>query len=282
MPRLIFHCAARYTGSAVIEAVDLTDRAERLVELDDHIREAGEPILKEDDVWEAEVEPGLPVWKLLFEDQRDLLSRDLSRSLQLALDQSASITADQLDECVIQGTLGLFPGGDATQLDQKCDLRTLVRAHMDAEPGDAAAFCEDCGIAFPRLLFSESFPACVATFDGGHHLHAGVLVRCLAALNDDWPTWDGGDLPQALRAFSAQCGFTTTLEGDGDRKDALTFSFKVEEGRSERVLCEPHMKLGSSDKAGDNTYHFHRIYFCPRPHPLFAEKLLVGHAGKHL
>lgn len=279
MPRAVFHSVARYTGPG---AVDLADRVESLVVLCDQIRNTGEPVLKEEEVWDAEVEPGLPVWRMLFENEGETLSRDLARSLQIVIDQAASLGEGQLAGVNVQGALGLFANGNATQLNTASDLRTLVRSHMGGEPQDAAVFCADCAIAFPRLKLSNAFPQCISTFDGGYQQYAGVLVRCLEALNDDWTNFERGDLPKTLKAFSARSGFETNMEGNGDRKDELSFAFSVEEGISERVICEPHMKLGSSDIAGDNKYYFHRIYFNPRGHTSFPGLTLIGHAGKHL
>lgn len=282
MPRTVFHCAARYEGSGEGCENDLASRIEGLIGLDDSLRAVGERVCKEDAVWEVEIQPGLPVHQLLFDEQLGLLSRDVRSALSLAIDRAVSITQGELAMSEIQGALGPFPADGVTELNSEADWRGLVRIQLEAEPGVAEDFFADCCLAFPRLKFSQDFPDCIGTFDGGYAANSGVLVKALTALNDQWSIHESGDLKQILKIFSALCGFSTTMEGNGDRKGALTFTFKVDDKRSETVLCEPHMKLDASGAAGDNTFHFHRIYFNPRAHASFEGKVLVGHAGKHL
>ncbi|HBO3681818.1 TPA: hypothetical protein ACLEX3_002406 [Pseudomonas aeruginosa] len=282
MPILIFHCADRYASADALTPQELEEKVEQLLQLSGCILDAGQPVYKDDEVYYAEAQPGLQVWQLLFEDTRGLLSRDNIMLLRIAIDQSVSLAAQQRAQFSMEGELGIFADTRANALNDEEGWRSLVREFLAADPEEVTSFCRDLGIAFPRLKFSKEFPDCIGTFEGGHERYAGVLVSALAALNDNWPDWHGGDLTQALREFSVQSGFSTTLEGNGARKEDFTFSFKVDDERSENVICEPHMKLSTSDVPGDNTFHFNRIYFCPRPHDGFKGKLLVGHAGRHL
>lgn len=281
MPRIVFHCATRYTNPCVLAPNDFTEHVELFLDLHQYILSTGEPIYKDDAVYDAEIQPGLLVWQLLYENPGDFLSRDNIKLLQIALDQAKQSTSTAIVQATIQGPLGPFSNADADTLERYEDWHDLVRKSLTTEPQEADTFCKDFRAAFPRLKFSTSFPDCINTFDGGYQRYSGVLVQALAALNDHWQ-WDGGDLSLYLRAFSTQSRFLTTQEGNGERKPAFTFSFKADDDRSEAVICEPHMKLSQSDVAGDNTFYFHRIYFYPRPHITFQGKLLIGHAGEHL
>lgn len=281
MPRIVFHCASLYTNPQVLPDVELTESVEQLLDLHSYIFSTGEPIYRDERVYDAQIQPGLQVWQLLFENHGNFLSRDNIRLLQIALDQARQSTTAIIAQATILGTLGPFRQNSANELTNYGDWHNHVRKSLATEPQELDAFCDDFRVAFPRLKFSEAFPNCINTFDGGYKRHSIALVHCLSALNDHWQ-WDGGDLTQYLRAFSTQSNTPTTQEGSGARKPALTFSFKISDNRSERVLCEPHMKLTQSDVAGDDKFYFHRIYFYPRPHTNFQAKLLVGHAGEHL
>ena len=281
MPRIVFHCASHYANPCVLPIDEFTECIERLLDLHQYISSTGEPIFKEEEVYEAEIQPGLLVWQLLYENHGSILSRDNIKLLQLALDQARQSTSVALAQATIQGSLGPFSNAQANTLESYGDWYNLVRKSLATEPQEPPAFCDDFRAAFPRLIFSDAFPNCINTFDGGYKRYSRTLVHCLSALNDHWQ-WDGGDLTQYLRAFSAQSNVSTTQEGNGDRKPALTFSFKADSDRLEAVLCEPHMKLTQSDVPGDNTFYFHRIYFYPRAHVTFQGKLLIGHAGEHL
>lgn len=282
MPLLIFHCADRYASEKACTPQEFEEKVEQLLQLNGCILDAGQPIYKNDDVYYAEIQPGFEFWKLLYEDARGLLSRDNVMLLRIAIDQSASLAALERTQPSIEGELGIFADTRANALKDEDGWRCLVRVFLAADPEEIESFFRYLRIAFPRLKFSQAFPDCIGTFEGGYERYAGVLVNALTKLNDNWPDWHGGDLVLALREFSVQSGFSTTLEGDGERKVDFTFSFKIDDGRSENVICEPHMKLSTSDVPGDNVFHFNRIYFCPRLHDEFEGKLLVGHAGRHL
>lgn len=280
MPRAVLHCSRRYVGTYRVD--DLEELLEQVVQLDAAIRADEETIYCQQDVWEAELQPGIPVYTALCDQTCEVISRDLKFSLLIALERSAAIDDDDLAQRIIRGRLGPFPGGTEEDLNSVAGWRSMVRAHLSVEPGSIEYFSGQCVIAFDRLTLSSSFPQCLRTLDGGLDENKSTLISALSSLNDDWDLYVGGDLPLILKAFSAKCGFSTTLEGNGGRKAALTFTFLTADGKSEQVLCEPHMKLGAADAPGDSSYHFHRIYFNPRPHPAFEGKILVGHAGEHL
>jgi hypothetical protein len=72
------------------------------------------------------------------------------------------------------------------------------------------------------------------------------------------------------------------MEGDAARHEALTFSFKFKDMPDKEILCEPHMKIVESAKAGDGKFYFNRIYFTPAKDAPEGVSVFVGHVGKHL
>ncbi|WKV98443.1 hypothetical protein PYV50_09565 [Pseudomonas sp. H22_DOA] len=195
-------------------------------------------------------------------------------------DQSPLLEENHINEAILTGTIGLYESNSENSLKTASDWMHFVRSDLITNEKTVEKFYADFTTAFPRLKFSNLFPACLNSFDGGHPRFTATITRCLSSLNDDWICDAKGDLPLMLRAFSSKSNCTTTLEGNGERKEALTFKFSSGHEHFEQVLCEPHMKLEHADDLGE--YFFHRIYFCPRQQAKFENKILVGHAGKHL
>ncbi|MGG7557565.1 hypothetical protein [Pseudomonas sp. ES3] len=282
MTRLVHHQTDRYLGLETIQQEQFEELSERLIKLYTAIVESGEIVRKEELLYEVEIFPGVALCELIYGATENHLSRDCLFAFRSMIDQSPILNHQHLADASIIGTIGLIPSRTECELEKKEDWVTFVRLDLTQNEKVVEDFYADFSIAFPRLKFSNKFPGCMNTFDGGHSAYSGIITRCLASLNDDWGDASGGDLPALLRTFSTQSRCPTSLEGDGDRKDTLTFSFQLGSEHSEFVLCEPHMKLESSDAPGDTEYYYHRIYFCPRRHNSFADKVLVGHAGKHL
>ncbi|MGE7990036.1 hypothetical protein ACQKPE_03105 [Pseudomonas sp. NPDC089554] len=280
MSRLLHHANERYNGNGEIQESQLEDCTERLVTLHKIIVDSGEVVRKEDSLYEVEIFPGVSVCDVIYGDATKLLSHDCLASFRLMIDQSPILNKQHLDNASTVGTLGLLQGGSANDLTSNDDWVQLVRLDLSLNAKSVKDFYADFSAAFPRLKFSNDFPDCMNSFDGGHAPYAATITRSLASLNDDWVENKNGDLPEMLRVFSSKSRFPTSLEGNGARKKALTFSFSLDRDRSELVLCEPHMKLERADIQGE--YCYHRIYFCPRAHDGFYDKILVGHAGRHL
>uniref|UniRef100_UPI0019D16E04 hypothetical protein n=1 Tax=Pseudomonas viridiflava TaxID=33069 RepID=UPI0019D16E04 len=87
MPRIVFHCASHYANPCALPVDEFTECIERPLDLHQYISSTGEPIFKDEEVYEAEIQPGLLVWQLLYENHGSILSRDNIKLLQLALDQ---------------------------------------------------------------------------------------------------------------------------------------------------------------------------------------------------
>jgi len=282
MTRFVYHQNDRYVGAGVIKLEQLGDFSEQLIDLYTAIVESGDLVCKDRALYEVEVLPGIALCELIYGVAASNLSRDCLSAFRTMIDQSPIIDYEKLSEASMVGTIGLVPSKAECELDGKEDWVTFVRLDLIRNEKSVNEFYSDFSIAFPRLKFSNRFPACLNTFDGGHSSYSGIITRCLASLNDGWADASNGDLPEMLRAFSTLSRCPTSLEGNGARKGALTFSFSLGVESSESVLCEPHMKLERSDVSGDSEYYYHRIYFCPRYVTGFSERILVGYAGKHL
>ncbi|MGP4802165.1 hypothetical protein ACSV5G_00180 [Agrobacterium cavarae] len=278
VPKIFFHEARRYSTTTVIATQLLTDRVQRMLNIDELIGNASEVVRKRDDLYYAEIQPGVPLYEFLYSHD-DSISRDTKLQLQIAIDRAKRINAEEFAACDPVGALGLFDGTDHAQIDNALDFMLLIRDDLRINPCASEQFHESCKFAFPNLEFSKEFPGCFKTFKEGHQQYAGQIVDCFSALNDEWRYENDEDLVAYLRKFSAISKYKTTLEGDGRRKPALTFSFKDTDESVIKILCEPHMKITETDKEGDGEFRFNRIYFSPRPQ---NGKLFIGHAGKHL
>lgn len=280
MTRLIHHCIDRYRGTVVISQEELEAYAEQVIDLYQTILDSGGVVRKKNDLYYTEVLPGLLLCDLIYDAAEIKLSPDCLYNFRRMIDQSPPLEECHVNEASISGTIGLYKSENDNSLSVGTDWMHFVRDDLTNNLRTVEAFYADFTAAFPRLKFSSGFPNCLNSFDGGHLRFTATITRCLSNLNDDWNHDGRGDLPLMLRAFSSKSNCTTTLEGNGERKEALTFKFSLGAEHSEQVLCEPHMKLEHSDDLCGN--FFHRIYFCPRQHAKFEDKILVGHVGKHL
>lgn len=280
MTRLIHHGIDRYSGTTAISQEELEAYAEQVINLYQTISDSGGIVRKETDLYYAEVLPGILLCDLIYDAAEVKLSPDCLYNLRRIIDQSPLLEESHIKEALIIGTIGLYNSKKEHSLSVNSDWMHFVRGDLTNNVKSVEAFYADFAAAFPRLKFSGGFPACLSSFDGGHLRFTATITRCLSFLNDDWNYDAQGDLPLMLRAFSSKSNYTTTLEGNGERKEALTFRFSLGSEQSEQVLCEPHMKLEHTDDLSG--YFYHRIYFCPRQHAKFENKVLVGHAGKHL
>jgi hypothetical protein len=145
-----------------------------------------------------------------------------------------------------------------------------------------ASFCKQATQIFPNLVLSSAFPACLGTLEGGFDHVFPAVVEALTALNDHLlPALENYEIVEGLKRFTAVSGFETTMEGNADRNDTLTFSFP-REGGAKKLVCAPHMKLASSGVAGDGKHYFNRIYFNPHQEDGDNPQIHIGHVGGHL
>ncbi len=280
MTRLVHHSCARYHGTAEISNDELETRAQDAINLYKEIIKGGDSVKKEESIYDAEVMPGITLCDIMYNSQIRRLSPDCLSNLRLMIDQSPPLTQLHLDEALLTGTVGLYSSTTPNSLASSGDWIHFVRTDLVKNQKPVDEFFSSFKLAFPRLKFSTEFPLCLTTFSGGHSQFTGIITRSLSSLNDDWVQDEKLDLPKTLRLFSSKSNCSTSLEGNGERKTALTFTFNADRDLSEHVLCEPHMKLEQSDSSGQ--FFYHRIYFCPRSHESFKDKILVGHVGRHL
>lgn len=282
MTRFVYHSTDRYLGSEEINKDRFEAVLDKLLELYRTIFESGETVWKEESLYEVEIFPGIALCDLIYGAVDLGISQDYLAAFRDMVNQSPIIIRQDLTDASVVGTIGLASGSADLDLSNIQNWVSLVRLDLTLSDNSVERFFSDFLIAFPRLKFSKEFPDCLNTFSGGYRAYRGVITRCLTSLNDHWIDVSDGDLSTMLRAFSTQSKCPTTMEGNGKRKQAFTFAFSSGPEHSELAICEPHMKLESSDTVGDTEYYYHRIYFYPRNHNSFADKILVGHAGKHL
>ncbi len=281
MPASLIHSIGRYNPPPGATPEALVGRLDALLVLDRELREAGYAIHKEDGLYEADVLPGLALWQILFESPAGI-SRDMQRLLMLAVDTTVTTTVTELEALGAVGELGPWAEDTARSINALKRWIEVLREQLKTYQGNGEGFLLECHQAFPDFVFSNGFPDCLGTFKGDLNDFVAVIVSALVSLADDMPECMEQPTTQAcMKAFSAKSGYETSMEGNADRKDALTFQFVGKDGTI-RILCEPHIKLHCSARAGDSEYYFHRIYFSSAEHAEFEGKMLIGHIGEHL
>ena len=281
MPASLIHSLERYASPPGATPETLVCRLEALLILDGELRETGYAIHKEDSLYYAEVLPGVALYQLLFESPEGI-GRDMQLLLQLAIDRTVSTTLAELEALGAVGEVGPWAEEGTRSINTLDRWIAVMREQLKAYRGDRDGFLLECREAFPDFVFSKRFPDCLGTLNGNLDDFAAVIVSALVSLADDMPECMEQPTTQAcMKAFTAMSGFETSMEGDADRKDALTFQFEGNDGTI-RILCEPHIKLHCSARAGDAEYYFHRIYFSSAEHAEFEGKTLIGHIGEHL
>ncbi|MER9687888.1 hypothetical protein [Mesorhizobium sp. M0139] len=281
MPASLIHSLGRYDPPSGATLESLIGRLEALLVLDDELREAGYAIHKDENLYYAEVLPGIALYQILFESPEGI-GRDMQRLLQLAIDRTVSTTLAELEARGAVGELGPWAEEGARSVNDLDRWIAVMREQLTAYQGDRDGFLLECRQAFPDFEFSKRFPDCLGTFKGDLIDFVAVIVSALVSLADDMPKCMEQPTTQAcMKAFTAMSGYETSMEGDADRKEALTFPFAGKDGTI-RILCEPHIKLHCSARAGDTEYYFHRIYFSNAEHAEFKGRTLIGHIGEHL
>jgi len=279
MPASLIHSLGRYDPPPNATLAMLINRLELLLEVDCDLRDAGYTVHKEEGLYEAEVVPGLAFCQVLYESYNEI-DRDMQRLLQLAIDTAVSTALNTVEGLGAVGELGPWKGG------QRC-VDTLghwiahLREHLKTYQGGPEGFFPECCMAFPDFVFSSNFPNCLGTFKGSFTDFIVEIVSALASLSNKMPEcMEQPTTYECMKAFTAMSGYETSMEGDAERKDALTFEFIGKEGAL-RIVCVPHIKLDRSARAGDTEYYFHRIYFSTEQAE-FPGKTLIGHIGEHL
>lgn len=259
----------------------MVGRLDALLALDGELREAGYAIHKDGELYYAEILPDIALYQILFESPGEI-SRDMQMLLQLAIDRAVPTNLAELEAKGAVGELGPWAEDCEQSINALKQWIALLREQLKAYQGDHEGFFQEAGRAFPDFVFSKRFPDCLNTFKGDLNNFVAVIVSALVSLADDMPECMAMPTThECMQAFTAMSGYETSMEGDADRKDALTFQFSGKD-RTIQILCEPHIKLHCSARAGDTEYYFHRIYFSSAEHAEFKDKTLIGHIGEHL
>lgn len=281
MPASLIHSLGRYDPPQSATPDALVGRLDALLALDRELRDAGFAIHKEDGLYETDVLPGLPLWQVLYESPESI-GRDMQRLLMVTVDTMVTTTLAELEALGAVGELGPWAEDRARSINALKPWIDVLREQLIMYQGDSDGFLMECRQAFPDFVFSKRFPDCLGTFKGNLDDFIAVVVSALVSLAKDMPECMKQPTTQAcMKAFTAMSGYETSMEGDADRKDTLTFQFEGKDGTI-RILCEPHIKLHCSSRAGDTEYYFHRIYFSSAEHSEFRGKTLIGHIGEHL
>ena len=277
----LLHSFRRYDPPPGATLESLIGRLDALLALNAELRDAGYEIHKEEGLYDVEILPDLALWQILYESGNGI-DRDMQRLFQLAVDTAVSTSLAKLEGLGTVCELGPWAEGEVRSIDSLDRWIAVLREQLKAYEGNHEGFFLECRQAFPDFVFSKEFPDCLRTFKGDLSDFIGEIVSALISLAEDMP--DCMEQPstyECMRAFKAKSGYETSMEGDADRKDALTFRF-MGEGSTVPILCEPHIKLHRSIHAGDTEYYFHRIYFSSTNHTEFEGKTLIGHIGEHL
>jgi hypothetical protein len=206
----------------------------------------------------------------------------MQRLFQLTVDTALPTTLANLVARGAIGELGPWAKDGARSVDALDTWIEVLREQIKTYQGDHDGFLLECRQAFPNFVFSSQFPDCLRTFNGDLNDFIAEVVSALISLAKDMPEcMEQPTTKASLKAFTAKSGYETSMEGDADRKDALTFEF-MGKGGLKKVLCEPHIKLHRSARAGDTEFYFHRIYFSTKANAEFEGKTLIGHIGEHL
>lgn len=275
------HTIARYDARQGADLDTLLRRMEQVAVLDRELHLAGHVIHKEDGLYDAFVLPDLQLWQILYEPPAGI-DRDAQLLLQMVIDRTVPASLEALEqECVI-AELGPWAQDCARSVDDFKQWLSVLREQLKAFRGDPVDFFAECRIAFPEFIFSDRFPRCLHTFDGAFADFSSEVAAALISLAEDMSEcMKQATTYESMRAFTAASGYETSMEGNVDRKGALTFQFFHNE-RAVQILCEPHIKLHRSARAGDTKHYFHRIYFSTADHEAFPAKTLIGHIGEHL
>lgn len=163
--------------------------------------------------------------------------------------------------------------------------RHFRRHYLGRYPKNGLFFVTECSKYFPNLFIHPR----------NNDVVEEILFECsqrlvfhLSALNDIFHYLDikGLTRTQVLEQFSVQAKLdeTASLEGNASRKPALTFDFVNIKEETEKVCCEPHLKLCYSDKyPGDSSYSTtRRVYFHEGKTDIQEGRILIGHIGNHL
>jgi len=280
-----------------LELQDLRDRIEHLASDCEFIRDHSEVIYRHPSIYEEKLWSEHRVLDVLYMPEvSEELGRDHHYFFQVIIDHSTETLVENEDllellpahdQSLVNGLLCLH---DVPEVDRRyCvynrnDWFAFRRYFLGLYPISEEWFVSQCTILFPEIHFQNQINNTLRTLEGGGLSNFCIaIIYCLTCLNDKFKSClNINNIPDSLRRFTSISGIETSNEGNAARRDDLSFSFRNKDNVMELVYCEPHMRLSQSDRSGDNTYRYNRIYFHPGKDHIAEGKILVGHIGGHL
>lgn len=277
---LYLHHPERYTTDNTLTAKDLANRIFDLCEFQSLLKRKFGPIYRDDLIFCSIIYQKLAVYQLLWEDQLDV-SQDAVKMLEILLNETISLPKPHAN-----GRLGIYPSAPTEfDISSESDLLQFVR-NMQPPIDSSNNFFDWCNLAFPDIIFGDSFPECLNTFDGSFFNFTDQLIECFTFLNDRAMQLKGQDpWNEVMSKFTASTTMQATLESNAvdarKRRDKFCFSANNVDYEIE-VPCDPHFKLSRSNNTGDSKHYHNRVYFGLITHEHHPEKIYIKHAGQHL
>lgn len=284
-----------FVGSEKEEIPTLKKKLEQLASDCEYIRENNERIYKNDSIYNVEIISGHQLYEFLWNSNCTIVDYDTRIALMLIIDKALTVTTSshelisQLDnhnQNSVTGIIGLneIQGINSRYLIyNKNDYFNFHRYFLKLYPGSIEEYLFQCKIYFPNLHIHDRNLHTLQTTDGGFLNFKNHFCNCLEYLNNMSITERKTDnILEFLRKIQGESGYETTMEGDAEKKEKMTFDFTDNNQKSTPVCCEPHMKLSRSDNPGDSKHYTNRIYFHIGTKDILNGKILIGHMGSHI
>jgi len=274
----------------------LREKIEQLAIDCEFIRNHNEAIHRHNSIYEENVWEDWDLTNMYNPEFQEMIGRDYQYLLPTIIDQSVHTDLENeliilyLEEHTSEQVNGLLCLHEITGINPKFCIYNknnwfaFHRHFLGTYPIDENNYVSGCKIYFPKLHFHQDLVNTLKTLEGGGIQNFSKnITHCLLFLNDRFSEcFENDNVIEALNKFSTLCGFETTNEGNVKRKADLSFSFLDKNGNSQKIYCEPHIKIGKSYINGDSKFYFNRIYFYLGKDDIANGAILVGHIGKHL
>ncbi|MCZ7357681.1 MAG: hypothetical protein O8C66_01480 [Candidatus Methanoperedens sp.] len=257
-------------------------------------------IYKNDSIYYLEIYQNYTISNFLFTPEISInIPHDIKKTFMILLDRAntrnlneqevvdlvKSNSGSNLNGLLILHSINL----DEHEIDSTVIIKTkeqwykFHRYFLAKNPIDELNFYNEARKYFTQINFHPHVEISLGRLEGGLERFAGSIIYNLAQLNDKFKSYRNKyDLVETLRRFSSECNVDASLEGNADKKPALTFVFTDDNSNPVQVCCEPHLKLSKSDSTGDTHFYYNRIYFHEGKPNIDKGKILVAHIGNHL
>lgn len=271
----------------------------------DYIKDHGDKIFKHDSIYEIQLPENYTIVDLYDSDKTIPISKEVKKRLLKLIDHSKvtswtneevkELISNQLDEDLCQerqvyGLLALLELpqniSDIFIVHNQRNWFNFHRYFLAKYPCSEAYFVDECKKVFPNVFLHPQVADTLPTMEGGWQIFLDSLVDFLSKLNDSYTQYLKNRVTyqriEALKNFTSECGVKVTPQGSLNDKPKITFTFTNHKGEIESICCEPHAKFSSSDREGDSTYYYNRLYFHEGKQEIENGKILVGYIGKHI